>query len=136
MPSLTVNAITPNGVSEDGSHATLTLTTKYAGDLDVTMPASCIDDLIASLKLAKSSIAHKDPRNANQLKVTMPKTWLVTSDVKERGVVIVVFDHQSEAKAGYALSPDAAKKMAAGLTQSAEAILGQQKTSAGEEPGG
>ena len=126
MPALTVNAIKAQSVSDDGLFATFTFTTKYVGDLDVTMPAACLDELLSALKGARSDINRKDPKKANQLQLTVPKTFLVTADVKERGLVIVVFDHQAETRAGYALTPDAAKKLSSGLTQNADAVINKK----------
>ena len=123
MPALTVNAIKAPSVSDDGLFTTFTFTTKYVGDLDVTMPSACLDELLSALKGAKSDINRKDPKKANQLQLTVPKTFLVTAEVKERGLVIVVFDHQAETRAGYALTPDAAKKLSSGLTQNADAVI-------------
>ena len=126
MPALTVNAIKAQSVSDDGLFATFTFTTKYVGDLDVTMPAACLDELLSALKGAKSDIDRKDPKKANQFQITVPKTFLVTADVKERGLVILVFDHQAETRVGYALTPDAAKKVSSGLTQNAEAVINKR----------
>jgi hypothetical protein len=123
MAVLTVSAVKDQNLSDDGLHASVTFTTKYVGDLDVMMPVACVDDLIAALQLVKSKIGLKDPKAATQLKVTAPKTWLVTADLKQRGVVILAFDHQSETRVGFALAPDAAKKIAASLTQNSDAIL-------------
>lgn len=126
MPALTVTAVRAHSVSDDGLQTSITFTTKYVGDLDVTMPSACIDDFVSALNRAKSAIELRDPKNANELKVTVPKTWLVTSDAQARGVVVLVFNHQTETRAGYALNPNAAKKMAASLVQNADAILSQK----------
>jgi len=136
MSVLTVSAVKDQSVSEDGLHASITFTTKYVGDLDVMMPVGCVDDLIAVLQRVKSKIELKDPKAATQLKVTAPKTWLVTADVKHRGVVVLAFDHQSESRVGYALAPDAAKKMGASLSQNADAILNQKRTNGNQSPNG
>lgn len=134
MSALTVNAVKARSVSDDGLFATFTFTTKYVGDLDVTMPAACLDELLSALKDAKSDIDRKDPKKANQLKVTMPKTWLVTADVKEHGVVILVFDHKAETRVGYALTPDTAKKLSSGLTQNADAVINKKAGNPGTPP--
>src|SRR5437660_1746595 len=121
MSALSVTAAKGHTVSDDGLQATVTFTTKYVGDLDLSMPLACVDELIAVLNRAKSAVDLKSPGAANQLKVSKPKTWLVTAELKERGVVILAFDHQSDARIGYALTPEAAKKMAASLGQNADA---------------
>ena len=134
MAVLTVSAVKDQSVSDDGLQATVKFTTKYVGDLDVTMPVTCVDELIATLQKIKSSIELKDPKTATQLKVTVPKTWLVTADLKQRGVVILAFDHQAETRVGYALAPDAAKKMSASLNQNADAVLNHKPTNGSTLP--
>jgi len=139
MPALTVSEIKQAIVSDDGTTTSVTFTTKYVGDLDVTMPSSCVDRLIAVLQDAKSKLQPKaspqleaqpkaSPEPAaslqpNQVRVTVPKTWAVTADSRQHGLVIVVFDHQADTRAGYALSPDAARKLSEGLAKNAEAVL-------------
>jgi len=95
------------------------------------MPIDCVDELIIVLQRIKSAIELKDPKTATQLKVNVPKTWLVTADQNQRGVVILAFDHQSETRTGFALAPDAAKKMSASLAQNADAILKRRDGSPG-----
>jgi len=134
MAVLTVSAVKDQSVSDDRSQATVKFTTKYVGDLDVTMPIACVEELMTALQKLKSSIELKDPKTAMQLKVTVPKTWLVTADLKQRGVVILAFDHQAETRVGYALAADAAKKMSASLNQNADAVLNQKLTSGSTPP--
>jgi hypothetical protein len=125
------------------------------------MPVACVEELITALQKIKSSIDLKAPQAAadlnapqaatdlaipkaatdltapkatTQLKVTVPKTWLVTADLKQRGVVILAFDHQAETRVGYALAPDAAKKMGASLNQNAEAVLSHKSTNGSSSP--
>jgi hypothetical protein len=59
----------------------------------------------------------------NQVTISVPKNWLVSSDTKEHHVVLVVFNHKMDGQAGYALDPNAAKKMAVGLVKNADAVL-------------
>src|SRR4051812_43621644 len=132
MSVVTVNAVKSVRFSDDAHQASVTFVTKYVGDIELTMPANCVEALLTALKGAKSEIDAKHPSKANQLTVTMPRTWLVTADVKQRGVVVVAFDHQAETRAGYALDPDAAKKMAAGLTKNADAILAERAARAAQ----
>ena len=133
MAVLTVSAVKDQSLSDDGTQATVKFTTRYVGDLDVTMPIACVEQLMTALQKLKSSIELKDGKTATQLKVTVPKTWLVTAELKQRGVVILAFDHQAETRVGYALAPDAAKKMSASLSQNADVIL-KQKPSNGSKP--
>jgi hypothetical protein len=131
MSVVTVTALKSVHLTDDGQQAKVTFVTKYVGDIELTMPASCVEELATALKGAKPQIDPKDALQANQLKVTMPRTWLVTADVKDRGVVVVAFDHQAETRVGYALDPDAAKKIADGLTKNADAILAEKSARAG-----
>ncbi len=126
MSALTVSAIKSHRISDDGAQATITFTTKYVGDLDVTMPSACVKDLIAALSSTKSEKQPQDPKDSAKLTVTVPKTWLVMADTAVHHMVILAFDHQAETKAGYALNPDAAKKLAAVLVQKADTILNHQ----------
>jgi hypothetical protein len=124
MSALTVTAIKGCETSDDGLQMTVTFTTKYVGDLNVTMPLSCLEALQAAVVPAKT---HKAPEqsenNAAQLRVAVPKTWLVMADTQVHRMVILAFDHQAETKAGYALNPDAAKKLAGVLVQKADDVL-------------
>jgi hypothetical protein len=47
---------------------------------------------------------------------------MVTANLKESGVVLLIFNRKIETQAGYALDPEASKKMAAVLVQNADAI--------------
>ena len=142
MPTLTVSEVKDSTVSDDGNLTSVTFTTKYVGDLDLTMPSSCVDRLIAVLQEARNKgqpkapvePSRQPPLEPNQLRVAVPKTWALTADVKERGLVIVVFDHLAETRTGYALSPDAAIKMSEGLVKNAEAVLSSRRGAARDVP--
>jgi hypothetical protein len=56
MPALTVADVKHAMVSDDRALTSISFTTKYVGDLDVTMPSACIDRLIAMLQDAKSKL--------------------------------------------------------------------------------
>jgi hypothetical protein len=47
----------------------------------------------------------------------------VTADTSGRGLVLLILNHRLENQEGYALSPDAARQVAGGLTKSADAVL-------------
>jgi hypothetical protein len=124
MTSLTINAIKKQEMASDGSKVTVTVDAKYVGDLSVMIPAACYDELIASLSRAKSLLgAGKEPKNSNQVSVKRISNCLVTADVQQHGLVILVFDRQTQAEAGYAIDAETAKKMAVGLVKSADAVL-------------
>ena len=135
MAVLTVSAVKDQSVSDDGSQATVKFTTKYVGDLDVTMPIACVEELMTALQKLKSSIELKDPKTAMQLKVTVPKTWLLSAILKQRlAGCHSAFDHQAEARSATSLAADAAKKMSASLNQNADAVLNQKLTSGSTPP--
>jgi hypothetical protein len=60
---------------------------------------------------------------SSQVKISVPKNWLVSAETKVHDVVLLVFNHQTDAQTGYALDPNAAKKMAVGLVKNADAVL-------------
>src|SRR5262249_44349868 len=88
----------------------------------VMMPADCLDALISALKRARSAVRSKKTDESHRISVTVPKTWMVTADLNERGAVLVIFDPKTDTQAAYALKVEASKKMAAGLIQNASAI--------------
>ena len=47
----------------------------------------------------------------------------MTADTSGRGLVLLILNHRLENQEGYALTPDAAKQVAGGLTKSADALL-------------
>ena len=131
-----VSGVKGHTASLDGDNVTVRFSTKYVGDFELTMPRSCVDQLVADLKnarpggdaLAQTSSAHSAAQHAPPVNVRLPEKWLVTADHSVRnGIVLLVFDHQTEKQAGFALTPDAAKKIAGGLNQEAAAIAVQRK---------
>ena len=61
--------------------------------------------------------------NPDQIRFEIPKNFTVTADTSGRGLVLLILNHRLQNQEGYALSPDAAKQVAGGLTKSAEAVL-------------
>jgi hypothetical protein len=59
----------------------------------------------------------------DQITISLPKNWLVSSDLTIHDVVLLIFNHKLDAQTGYALDADAAKKMAVGLVKNADAVL-------------
>jgi hypothetical protein len=118
---------------------------KYIGDLELRFARECLDDLIDALVLAKGAllgpsadaaavpgVAAAVPAakrngdatpNPNEIKFEIPKNFAVTADTSGRGLVLLILNHRLQNQEGYALSPDAAKQVAGGLTKSAEAVL-------------
>jgi hypothetical protein len=59
--------------------------------------------------------------NPDKISFKIPKNFTVTADTSGRRLVLL--NHRLENQEGYALSPDAAKQVAGGLTNSADAVL-------------
>ena len=122
MPLQWLTGVKAHAVSEDAGHVAVAFATKEADDLSVMMPADCLDALISALTRARSAVRSKKTDESHRISVTVPKTWMVTADLNERGVVLVIFDPKTDTQAAYALEVEASKKMAAGLIQNANAI--------------
>jgi hypothetical protein len=125
---------------------------KYIGDVELRFARECLDDLIEALFRAKgalepsansasvpSATAVPAPErnggapapernggpsaNPDQIRFEIPKNFTITADTSGRGLVLLILNHRLEKQEGYALSPDAAKQVAGGLTKSADAVL-------------
>ena len=116
---------------------------KYVGNLELKFARACLDNLIDALMRAKSALepsvnagpAPSDtvvpaPKgnggangNPNEVRFEIPKNFTVTADTSGRGLVLLILNHRLENQEGYALTPDAAKQVAGGLTKSADALL-------------
>ena len=132
MHTFDVTGIKDFAISADGTQATFALITKYSGDLGVKLPA-------ASLKALQLSPEPSSPRaaapgqnrpggelappakNPKEVMVSVPKKWLAAAD-KKRGMIVMVFDRESPTQQGFALSPGAAKDLAAALVKQADAL--------------
>jgi hypothetical protein len=123
MTSLTISAIKTQEISNDGSVVTFTIDAKYVGELSMMIPAACYDELISTLSRAKSVVNAGQPKSAGQVKIKVAQNCLVTAEVQQHGLVVLVFDRQTQAEAGYALDAETAKKLAVGLVKSADAVL-------------
>jgi hypothetical protein len=130
--AISVGAIKGFSVSSDGAEVSFTLATRYAGDMIVTMPASCFEELVSHARPAAPAAAPKpEPADSKpgQMKVAVPKKWTVTADLKVNNVVLLIFDHQLETQVGFALSAKTTKEMVAALVKNADAVLAQQANS-------
>ncbi|WP_029586053.1 hypothetical protein [Bradyrhizobium sp. URHD0069] len=116
---------------------------KYIGDVELRFARECLDDLIDALVRAKgalepsvnpglapSVVAVPTPKrngvarpNPDEIRFEIPKNFTVTADTSGRRLVLLILNHRLENQEGYALSPDAAKQVAGGLTKSADAVL-------------
>jgi hypothetical protein len=116
---------------------------KYIGNVELRFARECLDGLIDALVRAKSALepsansglapsitAAPTPgrnggagTNPDEIRFEVPKNFTVTADTSGRGLVLLILNHRLENEEGYALSPDAAKHVAGGLTKSADAVL-------------
>src|SRR4051812_21771614 len=119
---------------------------KYTGDVELRFARECLDALIDALVRAKSALAPSvnsglvssatavptptrnggAGTNPNEIRFEIPKNFTVTADTSGRGLVLLILNHRLENQEGYALSPDAARQVAGGLTKSADAVLAQK----------
>jgi hypothetical protein len=130
-------------LSEDKKEIIVDGSGKYIGSIELRFARECLDPLIHALTQAKSSlepsgvgvgsgaIAAPVPKrnggaNPDEVRFEVPKNFTVTADTSGRGLVLLIVNHRLENQGGYALSPDAAKQVAGGLTKSADAVLAQK----------
>jgi hypothetical protein len=120
---------------------------KYIGDIELRFGRECLDSLIGALTRAKSALepsvnpgrdlkvtaarpeAERNggvAANPDEIRFEVPKNFTVTADTSGRGLVLLILNHRLENQKGYALSPDAARKVAGGLTKSADAVVTQK----------
>jgi hypothetical protein len=122
MTAYTVTQIKDFAVSGDGSEVTFTLVTKYAGEMAIKMPASCLEALKpAADRTAGATQAGNRGKTGTALH--RPKKWLLGGETTKHKIVALVFDPRTEREAGFALSPKAAKDLAVGLVKGAENVL-------------
>src|SRR5262245_11283922 len=119
MTAYTVTQIKDFAVSGDGSEVTFALVTKYAGEIVIKMPASCLEALKpAADRAARAAKAV----NRGKTALHRPKKWLLGGETTKHKIVALIFDPHTEGEAGFALSPKAAKDLAAGLVKRAEYV--------------
>src|SRR3954451_22745661 len=125
---------------------------KFIGDIELKFARECLDPLIDALNFAKSSFGpaatviplnvppapvpkqNGGAANPDQVRFEIPKNFTITADTSGRGLVLLILNHRMENQSGYALSPDAAKQIAGGLSKSADAVLAQKPSAkAGSE---
>ena len=133
-------------LSDDKKEVIVDAGGKYIGSIELRFARECLDPLIDALTRAKSSlepsahggvasnaIAASAPKhnggavaNLDEVRFQVPKNLTVTADTSGRGFVLLIVNHRLENQGGYALSPDAARQVAGGLTKSADAVLAQK----------
>jgi hypothetical protein len=126
-------------VSADGKEASFVLVTKYSGDIAVSLPAICLQNLRAAAVPPSSpanptgDLVGAQQTDGAKTTITVPKKWLVASDA-ERGLVIAILNHRLPDQYGFALDINAAGEFVAALIKQAEAVT-TNKTVAASPPG-
>jgi hypothetical protein len=70
-----------------------------------------------------AAVAQPAPaKDLNRINITVPKNWAMRSGLPDHPFVIMVFNPQTEAQAGFALSAASAREFAAGLTKYADEL--------------
>jgi hypothetical protein len=144
--AIRISEVKSSGLSDDKKEVIVGGSGKYIGDVELRFARECLDDLIDALLGAKSALglpassgsaakvaATPEPKrnggagaDPNQIRFEIPKNFTVTADTSGRGLVLLILNHRLENQEGFALSPDAAKQVAGGLTKSADAVLAQK----------
>src|SRR5258708_3955941 len=132
-----------SSLSDDKKEVIVGGSGKYIGDVGLKFAREGLHDLLAALAQPKgalgpsassasvpSPIAAPTPKrnggagaNPDEIRFEIPKNFTVTADTSGRGLVLLILNHRLENQEGFALSPDAAKQVAGGLTKSADAVL-------------
>jgi hypothetical protein len=141
--AIRIGEVKSSTLSDDKKEVIIGGSGKYVGDVELRFARECLDDLMDALVRAKGALgpsansrsvpsvtAAATPGrnggaggNPDQIRFEIPKNFTVTADTSGRGLVLLILNHRLENQEGYALSPDAAKQVAGGLTKSAEAVL-------------
>ena len=115
--------------SPDGKNIIISFATKYVAERRIySVPVECLNVFIADLQKLKSptgttsintsrqpAAAQTPEKELNRITVTVPKRWI-------HPLVVMVFDPQTEAQAGYALTATAAREMAVALVKYADTV--------------
>jgi hypothetical protein len=126
MSEYTVTSVKTYAVSDDGKKVKITLATKHVGDLVLAMSQQCADDLVEALG-AKPLQKGKPAQGGREMRATIPKKWMVTTDLKVPGIVLLLFDPKTESQTGFGLQAKAAKAMGVGLVKRADAVLARKR---------
>jgi hypothetical protein len=141
--AIRIGEVKSSSLSDDRKEVIIGGSGKYIGDVELRFARECLDDLIDALVRAKGALgpsadsalapsvtAVPTPKrnggagaNPNEIRFEIPKNFTVTADTTGRGLVLLILNHRLENQEGFALSPDAAKQVAGGLTKSADAVL-------------
>ena len=139
--AIRIAEVKSSGLTDDKKEIIIGGSGKYIGDIELRFARECLDNLIDALMRAKSALEPSansvvarsaasvptpkrvDGTNPDEVRFEVPKNFTVTADKSGRGLVLLILNHRLENQGGYALSPDAAKQLAGGLTKSADAAL-------------
>ena len=140
--AIRIDEVTSSRLSDDKQEVIISGSGRYVGNVELKFARACLDNLVDALMRAKSALepsvdagpvpreaAGSSPRkndpggNPEEIRFEVPKNFTVTADTSGRGLVLLILNHRLENQEGYALSPDAAKHVAGGLTKSADAVL-------------
>jgi hypothetical protein len=125
MVKYTVTGLKDFSVSADGKEASFVMTTKYAGDMAFTMPASCLDALKGKPAKVAATNGDKPAEKVTKTQGVLhkPKKWILGAETTKHKIVALIFDPQSDRETGFALSPKSAKDLAEGLVKSADTVV-------------
>ena len=139
--AIRISEIKSSRMSDEQLDVIVSASGKYVGDLELRIACECVDDLIDALIRARGSpgpslnsgpvpqVVPTAPAkldgpavgHPNEIRFEVPKNFTVTAETG-RGLVLLILNHRLENQEGYALTPAAAKQVAGGLTQSADAL--------------
>jgi hypothetical protein len=117
--SAKVNSIKGHQILSESRELLITVDAKYVGDLSLILPLDQLDRLSSLIEQVR---AETPTQKNNELKVSAPRSWLVTADLQVHDVVLLIFNQQTQAQVGYALEAEATKKIADALIRNAEAV--------------
>ena len=142
--AIRISAVRASRLSDNKKEVIVDSTGKYTGELELRIDCECVDDFIRALVKARGVLpatastapvaaAGAPPtingpqvsKNPGEVRFEIPRNFTVTADTSGRGLVLLIVNHRHERQAGYALSPDAAKQVAGGLSKSADALRSQ-----------
>jgi hypothetical protein len=141
--AIRIAEVKSSSLSEDKKEVIIGGYGKYIGDVELRFARECLDDLMGALVRAKSALGPSAnsglvsndagipaperngsaDANPDQINFRIPKNFTVTADTSGRRLVLLILNHRMENQEGFALSPDAAKQVAGGLTKSADAVF-------------
>ena len=140
-PTIDVVTLRAENYSPDGNNVFIPLKTKHATEMTLSVPIACLHELIADLQklqpLAETAsiatsnqtdVASKAAEDLNRINITVPKKWMLRSALPDRPLIVMVFDPQTAAQAGYALTVTAAREMAVGLVKYADTVANHEAT--------